>query len=275
MEALEAMRVTEVAAQLAALGVRRGGILVVHTSFKAVGPVEGGPEGLIRALREALGPEGTLVMPTMTDGEGVYDPRATPTLHMGIVAETFWRMPGVVRSPHPGASFAAEGPAAEALCAPHPLAPPHGVDSPVGRVWERGGQVLLLGFRHSEDTTLHLAEDVAGVPYRVEHPLVVVEGGVVHTVLVPETDHCCEGFNQADAWLRDSGEQHEGIVGRAHARLAPSRAIVAAAVARLRADPLLFLCAADAGCEECDAARRSVPEGEDPSWAKTAATRRP
>src|SRR5690348_18382419 len=99
--------------QLRAIGVRRGGVLVVHTSFRAVRPVEGGPSGLIEALRRALGPEGTLVMPTMTDGESLFDPRSTPTVDMGIVAETFWRQDGVVRSTHPGGSFAAAGPRAE------------------------------------------------------------------------------------------------------------------------------------------------------------------
>src|SRR5689334_17832351 len=88
--------------QLRSLGVRSGGVLVVHTSFRAVGPVEGGPAGLIAALREVLGQRGTLVMPTMTDGATVFDPRATPTVGMGVVAETFWRQPLVMRSTHPG-----------------------------------------------------------------------------------------------------------------------------------------------------------------------------
>ena len=245
--------------QLGALGVRRGGVLLVHTSFRAVRPVEGGPLGLIAALREALGPAGTLVMPSMTDGESVFDPRGTPTLDMGITAELFWRQPGVVRSPHPGASFAAVGPEAEAICAPHPLAPPHGHASPVGRVFDRGGQVLLLGVGHSENTTLHLAESMANVPYSVSHPCVVVRDGRPETVLIPETDHCCRGFAVADAWLRAHGLQREGSVGRAHTRLFASRELVALAVAELARAPLLFLCAADAGCAECDLARASVP----------------
>jgi hypothetical protein len=132
------------------LGVREGGVLLAHTSFRAVMPVEGGPLGLIRALRSALGPAGTLVMPTMTDGASRFDPRTTPTDGMGITAELFWRQPGVVRSSHPGASFAAEGPRAAGICAAQPLSPPHGPDSPVGRVHDLDGQVLLLGVTHSE-----------------------------------------------------------------------------------------------------------------------------
>lgn len=247
-----------VTAQLRALGVREGGVLVVHASFRAVRPVEGGPLGLVRALRAALGPRGTLVMPTMTDGESVFDPRTTPTREMGITAELFWRQPGVVRSTHPGASFAAEGPLAERICAPQPLSPPHGEDSPIGRVHELGGQVLLLGVTHGENTTLHLAEAIARVPYSVSHPCVVETDGRVETVAIAETDHCCRSFVKMDAWLRERGLQREGPVGSAHARLVDARDVVAVAVEHLVEDPFVFLCPRGTGCEECDAAHASV-----------------
>jgi aminoglycoside 3-N-acetyltransferase len=246
---------------LRALGVREGGVLLVHTSLRAVGPVDGGPLGLIRALRRALGPSGTLVMPTMTDGESVFDPRSTPSVGMGITAETFWRRPRVLRSTHPGGSFAAEGPHAERICAQQPLSPPHGPDSPVGRVHDLDGQVLLLGVTHNEDTTLHLAEALAGVPYSVSHPTVVG----AETVMVAETDHCCRGFRVADAWL--GALQRRGKVGNADARLCRSRELVSVALERLAADPLVFLCARGTGCEECDAAHASVSGPRAPAGA--------
>ncbi|MFO0749072.1 MAG: AAC(3) family N-acetyltransferase [Myxococcota bacterium] len=249
---------SEVARELRALGVRPGAVLLVHTSFRAVGPIDGGPLGLIAALREALGEAGTLVMPTMTDGETPFDAASTPSVGMGIVAETFWRQPGVLRSGHPGGSFAAAGPLAAAICAPQPLSPPHGPDSPPGRVHALDGQVLLLGVGHSESTTLHVAEALARVPYAVSHPCVVVDGGVPRTLMIAETDNCCRGFAQLDGWLRARGLQREGRVGQAGARLAAARDVVAVALERLAADPLCFLCAADAGCEECDDARRSI-----------------
>ena len=253
---------SQVVADLHALGVKPGGVLLVHTSFKAVGPIEDGPLGLIRALRNALGEEGTLVMPTMTDGESLFDPASTPTCDMGITAETFWRQPGVQRSTHPGGSFAAAGPLASRICAPQPLSPPHGPDSPPGRVHELGGQVLLLGVTHSESTTLHVAEAMARVPYSISHPCVVEVDGVAGTVMIAETDHCCRRFNLADGWLRARGLLREGKVGNADARLYASRDVVEVAVERLAADPLLFLCPGSEGCEECDAARASVPPSQ-------------
>jgi aminoglycoside 3-N-acetyltransferase len=250
--------IADVADQLSRLGVRRGAVLLVHASFRRVRPVESGPAGLIRALRAALGEAGTLVMPTMTDGVGEFDPAATPTDGMGITAETFWRLPGVARSTHPGGSFAAEGPHAVFVCQPQPLSPPHGPDSPVGRVHELDGQVLLLGVGHSENTTLHLAEAMADVPYSVSHPCTARVGGVLRTVMIAETDHCCQGFNQMDEWLRARGLQREGPMGHAAARLCESRDLVDVAVEHLRRDPLVFICAPERQCAECDAARASV-----------------
>ena len=177
---------------------------------------------------------------------------------MGITAELFWRQPGVVRSTHPGGSFAAEGPHAERICAPQPLSPPHGPDSPVGRVHDLGGQVLLLGVTHSEDTTLHLAEAIAGVPYSVSHPCVVEVDGKAETVMIAETDHCCRGFRIADEWLRPRGLQREGKVGNAHARLCHAGDLVEVAVRHLAENPVVFLCPRGTGCEECDLAHASI-----------------
>src|SRR5439155_1308867 len=199
------------------------------------------------AFMEASGPYDKVVAKRLHDdvfsvGNTVFDPGSAPTDGMGITAELFWRRPGVLRSTHPGSSFAAEGPLAERICQPQPLSPPHGQDSPVGRLHHLGGQVLLLGVRHSESTTLHLAEAIARVPYTVSHPCVVEVNGVARTVMVRETDHCCAGFQLADEWLRARGLQREGKVGNADARLSEARDLVKVAVEHLVLNPLVFLC---------------------------------
>lgn len=257
-EPIELQR-AEVAAQLRALGVQPGGVLLVHTSFRAVRPVEGGPAGLIDALRDALGPAGTLVMPAWTgDDAAPFDPFTTAaSADLGVVADAFWRTPGAVRSDHPFA-FAALGPHAARITAdPLPL-PPHVPASPVGRVHDLDGQVLLLGVGHDADTTLHLAELVAGVPYRVAKHITVHHDGRPVRMEYGENDHCCARFALADGWLRERGLQAEGRVGHADARLVRARDVVQVAREHLARDPLLFLHPADAGCADCDEARGST-----------------
>lgn len=253
---------TQLVEQLRAIGVEPEMTLVVHTSFRAVGPVNRGPAGLIHALSEALGPSGTLVMPSMVGSRRTepYDPSRTPTRNMGVVAETFWRLPDVLRSGHPTSSFAARGPMAAAITAPQPRVPEHGPDSPIGRVHGLGGRVLLLGVEQDANTTIHLAENLAGAPYRTRKWTTVLVDGRPGKVEFEQIDHCCENFALVDRWLDEDGLQRRGVVGRGPARLAQSGDIVAAVVPRVRRDPLLFLHPAQAGCDECNAARSSVKD---------------
>lgn len=253
------MRRAAVVDQLRTLGVRRGGVLLVHTSWRAVRPVEGGPEGLVAALREALGPEGTVVLPsTGSDDDAPFDPEHTPAApSLGILPEIFRTLPGVVRSDHP-LGCAAIGPLAPAIVG-DPLPIPIYLDaSPYARVHEHDGQVLLLGCGHDSDTTVHLGEARAGVPYGVPKHVTVWREGRAVRIDYLENDHCCQRFVLADEWLREAGLQSEGPVGSAHARLARSRDIVAEVTRRLAADPLLFLHPPEEGCEDCDLARASA-----------------
>jgi aminoglycoside 3-N-acetyltransferase len=251
------IRNSELTAQILELGVTPGAVLLVHTSFSKVGPVEGGPRGLIGALQAALGPDGTLVMPSMSDDdEHPFDPLSTPCLGMGVVADTFWRMPKVLRSDSPHA-FAAFGPEAARITADHPLDVPHGLNSPVGRVYELDGKILMLGVGHDANTTVHLAEALAGVRYRREKSVMIIQAGQLTRYWYSETDHCCENFNFVDQWLDSETGQCRGRVGHGEARLAGSREVVAAVTARLRANETVFL--HEPGVDnECDEARASI-----------------
>jgi aminoglycoside 3-N-acetyltransferase len=125
-------------------------------------------------------------------------------------------------------------------------------------VHDLDGQVLLLGVGHDANSTLHLAEVLAGVPYRVQKHCTVLAGGRPVRLEYRENDHCCQRFALADEWLRAKGLQSERRVGHAHARLARSRDIVGVAQERLAKDALVFLHPLSEGCAECDEARRSV-----------------
>jgi aminoglycoside N3'-acetyltransferase len=242
------------AEQLVALGISGDGVLVVHTAFSSFGGRAGAPADLIAALRLAVGARGTLVMPSMSDDdEQVFDPRRTPCIGMGIVADTFWRMPGVIRSDSPHA-FAAVGPHAEEITAPHPVDVPHGPDSPIGRAHDLDAEILLLGVGHDANTTVHLAETLAGVRYKVAKYATVMRGGKPVRHHYAEIDHCCENFALLDSWLEGRGHQQRGFIADATARLMSARDVVATALDHLRENETVFLHPRGV-CTECDEAR--------------------
>ena len=108
---------------------------------------------------------------------------------------------------------------------PHPVDIPHGLESPPGRVYELDGQVLLLGVGHDANTTLHVAEAIAGVRYRQPKHATVLENGKPKRYEYGETDHCCERFAPARRVARRASSGAERW-GNAQARLARSRDIV-------------------------------------------------
>lgn len=246
------------ATQLLDLGVEPGSVLVVHSSFRAIRPVEGGPQGVIDALVDAAGPQGTIVMPSWPgDDDNPFDPNAPSAADLGVIADTFWRQPGAVRSDHPF-TFAARGPEARRITSDSLPIPPHRLESAIGRAWELDAQILLLGVGHDSNTTIHLAEVLGGAPYRapkhVTHP---VDGRPVR-IEYGENDHCCQRFTLADSWLRERGLQREGAVGHGHARLMRSRDVIDVVVEQVRHDPVIFLHPRGSGCEECEAAWASI-----------------
>jgi aminoglycoside 3-N-acetyltransferase len=239
--------------ELTSLGVRRGSVLLVHSSLKAVGWVCGGPVAVVQALLDALGPDGTLVVPTHTpdnsDPAGwqhppvpeswwpairahtpAFDPAVTPSQWMGVIAETARTWPGARRSDHPQVSFAAIGPAAEAVVADHKLDDMLGEQSPLGAVNQLDGHVLLLGVGHGRNTSLHLAEyRLPKPPRRWEAAAVRAPGGRTWTRW-QDVDTSEDDFDQVGAAFDATGGAWTGRVGAADCRLMRQRALVDFAV---------------------------------------------
>ena len=180
--------VTSLRTDLQKLGMHAGDTVLVHCSLSQLGYIAGGPQTVINALLDVLGVDGTLMMPTHTgnntdpanwkhpavpapwwdiirDNTPAFDPQCTPSRGMGIMAELFRRYAGVTRSEHPIGSFAACGKHAEFLLHDHTcMREMFGDNSPVGRLYDLDGHVLLLGLSHHNNTSLHLAE------YRATYP---------------------------------------------------------------------------------------------------------
>ena len=172
---------------LRALGVRNGATMLVHSSLRALGWVVGGSEAVVLALESAVGPTGTIMMPaysmnapepsawkdppvpaawweTVRNEWPAFDPELSPSLRLGVIPETFRAQRGTARSFHPNNSFCARGPNARRLLEGHRLESSLGEPSPLARLYELDGEILLLGIDHGSNSSLHLAE------YRTEWP---------------------------------------------------------------------------------------------------------
>jgi aminoglycoside 3-N-acetyltransferase len=238
-----------VADDLRRLGVAAGQVLLVHASLSSMGAVPGGAAGVVAALRRAVGPAGTLVVPTGTAGNSdtsrafhartaglspgevdrykaampAFDPASTPSEGMGQVAETVRTTPGALRSAHPQTSFAALGRLARRITEGHALDCHLGESSPLGRLYEAGASVLLIGVGYAACTALHLAEYryLPEPPQRRYRCVVQVDGVAAwheyQDVVLDDRDLEPIGRD----FDRGTGLAVRGRVGRAECRLVP------------------------------------------------------
>ena len=255
-----------IASSLRALGLEAGSLVLVHSSLRSLGWVEGGAPTAIDALLEAVSPGGTVLVPTLTgtiqDGPEhppVFDPRTTPCW-TGAIPETFRRLPSARRSCHPTHSVAAIGPATDRLIAGHEYcATPCAADSPYGRLADAGGFILLLGVTHDCNTSLHMVEELAGVPYHMQRELALARVARPDGAWeeIPTRLHLWRwerDFPRVEPLLLEAGAQRTGMVGQARGRLVDARAMRDLLLPLLRRDPLFLLtAAARAGYEQSSA----------------------
>ncbi|MFI5612966.1 aminoglycoside N(3)-acetyltransferase [Amycolatopsis sp. NPDC051903] len=158
--------------------------VMVHSSLSSLGPVDGGAATVVNSLLRAVGATGTVVVPTFTPNvadrdpehvgvpdEGVRERRdAVPTFHCfmpsstGAVAEALRTLPGAVRSSHPQVSLAAMGARAGQIVAGQSLGFALGRESPLGRLYDLRGTILLIGVGHDRNSFLHHAETLTPRP---------------------------------------------------------------------------------------------------------------
>lgn len=253
---------------LRALGLGPGMIVLVHSSLRSLGWVEGGADAVIDALITAVSPGGTLLVPTLTGTRQdspahppVFD-AATSASWTGRIPETVRRRAGARRSRHPTHSVAGLGPATDEMIGGHEYrATPCASDSPYGRLASMGGLILLLGVTHVSNTSLHMVEEMAGVPYHLQRrrarARVRRDDGTWESIMTAlHLWRWGRDFPKVEPLLEDAGAQYTGPVGAATARLVDARAMRDRLVPLLRDDPLFLL------SERARAAyRRTRPHG--------------
>jgi aminoglycoside 3-N-acetyltransferase len=248
------------------LGLRPGGVVMVHCRMSALGRVVGGAEVVVRALLDVLGPEGTLVAYTgwqdappddldALDEEArrayleehpAYDPRvALSRRDHGRIPEALRTWPGALHSGHPEAGVVAVGPLARAITAGHPYDDAYGAGTPYARLVDFGGRVVILGAPLDTATLVHHAEAVAEVSgkRRVGYRYPVLEGGErvwrhfsdidTSEGALPYERVIGEGADYVGYIMRsafDAGAGRSGLVGEATAYLVGARELVAHAV---------------------------------------------
>ncbi|HEX4296788.1 MAG TPA: aminoglycoside 3-N-acetyltransferase [Devosia sp.] len=243
------------AADFRGIGLAPGDSVLVHAALRRVGRILGGPDMLLAALRDATGPGGTILGYTDWQSEDhvddslrgdlpAFDPATSrATRDNGFFPELLRTTAGARRSANPGASMAALGGRAEWFTADHALDYGYGPRSPLGRLVEAHGKVLMLGAPLDTMTLLHHAEHLADIPAkRIKHyeAPILVDGKTVwrpfeeFNTSHPVVDGLPEDYfaTIVELFLAE-GQGRRGTVGAAASVLVDADAIVPFAVAWL------------------------------------------
>lgn len=191
--------------QLESMGLKGDETILIHSSMKSIGEVDGGADTVLDAWMEYF-KDGLLLLPTHTwktvnADNPVYNPQTTPSC-VGLLTNMFMKRDGVIRSLHPTHSMAGYGKsAAEYLAGEEYNNTPCTPGGCYDRLKDAGGKVLLVGVGHERNTYIHSVEEVLNVPNRLsDMPMeLVIE------LLKEDKDNKNKKlphYNRADGWKK-------------------------------------------------------------------------
>lgn len=224
------------------LGLRAGDTVVVHSSLKSFGEVEGGADAVVDALLEVLGKQGTLVVPAFNFEPGIWERENTKSI-VGAITEAVRARPYAIRSNHPTHSVAVIGPLADVITEGHEKVDPFARGSALYKALQARAKILQLGVTHTTNSTIHVAEEVAQVPYLDRQRNVGIrqqDGKVVYKWV--RRPGCSQGFDVIDEILYENDRIREALIGSCKARLMSARDVVDASLEMLKSDPGALLC---------------------------------
>lgn len=236
--------------QLAAANIDRQGTLLVHSSMKSIGEVDGGADTVLDALSEYM-QEGLLVLPTHTwsyinaDNPKFYV-ETSPSC-VGILPELFRGREGAIRSYHPTHSVAALGEdAAEFVAGAELCDTPCHRESPWGKLLDRQATIMLVGVDLRRNTFIHGIEEWVDIPGRVtdSHEQLFVVLGDGTEIPVPSRRHYglswSEHFWKVEKILEREGAIHKVKFGDADTWICGTVQMTDILTKMLRENPDLF-----------------------------------
>lgn len=245
--------------------IPRGSVVIVHASFSPCKAEGLTPEGVISMLRDQLGPDGTLIMPSFTysyskrPGGIPFDRETTPGCGMGILSETFRKTPGVIRSSNPTYSVLACGKHAYDVTDGAQINAGLSFGSSYEKALQLNTRILLLNVGNNRNSMLHYAEAASGVPYNdIPHcaswgrTAITSSGEMELNGIFPA---CSVNFKRFDdVFVR------EGIaVKLGNSYLIDAPAMVDYIIKQIRAVPDIMLCD-NPKCEPCVNRRQRLRE---------------
>lgn len=232
------------------LGIKHDDTVLIHSSLKSIGEVEGGIETVFDALEEYLA-DGLLVFPTLTysivnDQQPIFSVTDTPSV-VGAMTEIFRKRPGVVRSLHPTHSLAAKGKDAAQFVAGHEkFNSPEHRESPWGRLYDRHAKIMFIGTRTIAcNTFLHSVEEWLPVPdmlTETAHDLYVIdtEGVKHHVPLHRHVGSHSQFYGLMEKPFLDAGGLTYGVFGSAKVYLLDARIAGDVTLDLLKKEPFFF-----------------------------------
>lgn len=231
-------------AQLKDLGLKPGDAVLVHASMKALKTARK-PEEIIEDIQQVLGKEGTLLFPALTYDNvnrehPVFDSEQTEPC-VGLLPRTFWKMPGVERSVHPTHSVCAWGKLAHTLTVAHAMddaaVGPH---SPFMLLPTYGGKLLFIGDVLHACTMMHGVEDIVMPPYLRRVRMTYTVNGQEREYAMNDDYGWGAEFQRIGDLLEEPDIRRDKL-GEGPATLIDARALLAAALMRMRAEPYAFV----------------------------------
>lgn len=223
------------------IGIKKGMTVEVHTSMKKFGYVIGGSQTVVDALLEAVGYDGTIVMPLQSSGNTEpsywvnppaerylwnkirssmppFDPDASEFAYMGQVPNNLNRRPGAYRSNHPSCAFVTYGKYGKLIAHTHDLDFALGENSPLGTMYGLPSYILLAGVGYDNCTAMHLGEYRSNARPIVLQGSAVEENGYRHWEKYLDLDLDSDEFKEIGEKFEAAGKVTVGNVGAAECR---------------------------------------------------------